>query len=480
MLLWRSRDTPPDCTMHTLLKAALSGLALVCCNVLAAPAARVDFVFGQAVAIDLQGRERRLTKGAEVGGGDTVDTRNARVQLRFSDGAQVSLQPRTKFRIDQYRYDGKIDGSERGEFSLIEGGMRTITGVVGRTNKRNYRVSTAVATIGIRGTEYTASFDGGMRGSVGEGEIDVCNAGGCTNVRHGEAYFVADASVRPAISAKKTDLPPPQETSTQPADPVFTQADTCIGITCGGGGTPFTGAQQLALAHAVNVSSGSAFGVIPLDGVAFDAGGNIASVNNGNDPLVPVLSLSDGKFPPVFGNDGRIAWGVAKDKFGQFFHYVTGTPGLASEVPSLQMNTPVAHFELLGASRPIALTSAAQHLEGRVTSGALVARFLDGKLDAKLTMEIGGATFTARGNDLNLTTASGTLIFGAGPVSCTIAACSGISTPVVMCEGTACSGDMQGFIGAGGARAGLAYSLAVPNIGATGPVKGTAAFTAGP
>lgn len=462
--------------MHPVLRAMIAGLSLACCSALAAPAAKVDFVFGEAVAIDLSGKARRLTKGAEVGTGDTVDTRNARIQLRFSDGAYVSLQPRTKFRIDDYRYDGKTDGTERGHFSLIQGGMRTITGVVGRTHKRNYRVSTAVATIGIRGTEYTATFDGSMRGSVGEGEIDVCNAGGCIGVRHGESYLVMDASARPAISAKKTDLPPPQEGSTKPAEPVFTQADTCVGVYCGGG-TPFTGSQQLALAHAVNVSSGSGFGVIPLDGVEFDAAGNLIAVNNGNDPIAPVFHPSADKLPPALGNDGRIAWGVGKDKFGQFFHYVTGLPGLESEVPMLQ-KTPVAHFDLIGASRPIALSGATQPLEGQVTSGALIARFVDGKVDVKLSMEIGGASLTARGNDLNLTTADGTLIFGAGPVSCTIAGCSGISTPVVTCEGASCSGDIQGFVGAGGARAGAAYALSVSGIGATGPVKGTAAFAA--
>jgi hypothetical protein len=43
------------------------------------------------------------------------------VQLRFTDGAYVSLQPQTLFRVDDYRYDGKADGNERGFFSLLKG-----------------------------------------------------------------------------------------------------------------------------------------------------------------------------------------------------------------------------------------------------------------------------------------------------------------------------------------------------------------------
>ena len=86
---------------------------------LAAPAARVEFVVGKVVALDTQGRERVLARGATVGEGDTVDTGPGRAQLRFTDGAYVSLQPRSKFRIDAYRFEGRTDGNERGFFSLL-------------------------------------------------------------------------------------------------------------------------------------------------------------------------------------------------------------------------------------------------------------------------------------------------------------------------------------------------------------------------
>jgi len=210
---------------------------------LAAPAARVEFVAGKVVALDTRGRERVLTRGTTVGEGDTVDTGPGRVQLRFSDGAYVSLQPQSKFRIDADRFDGKTDGSERGFFSLLQGGLRTITGLVGRTNKSNYQVTTAVATIGIRGTEYTVSYGNSVTGAVGEGEIVVCNGGGCRDVKNGESYFVADADVRPVITGKKTDLPPPQPESA-PAELVAGDTKTSTGSPSG---LQLAGTQQLAL-----------------------------------------------------------------------------------------------------------------------------------------------------------------------------------------------------------------------------------------
>src|SRR4051812_29110293 len=175
----------------------------------AATAALVEFTIGNASAIDAAGTARPLAKGAAVQAGDTIDTGNGRVQLRFSDGAYVSLQPGSQFRIDEYNYNGKNDETERGFFSLIKGGLRTITGLVGRSNRRNYQVRVPVATIGIRGTEYTLMFDGAAVGSVGEGEIAVCNNAGCLNVASGQAYVVAGVNIKPELTAVQSFLPAP-------------------------------------------------------------------------------------------------------------------------------------------------------------------------------------------------------------------------------------------------------------------------------
>src|SRR5262249_33433404 len=87
----------------------------------AASAARVEFASGQSVAITASGVQRQLSRGSELQSGEAVRTGdNARLQLRFSDGAMMSLQPQTEFRIDGYNYNGKIDGEEKGFFSLIK------------------------------------------------------------------------------------------------------------------------------------------------------------------------------------------------------------------------------------------------------------------------------------------------------------------------------------------------------------------------
>src|SRR5262249_31616111 len=117
-----------------------------------AAAARADFVYGVVTVAGLDGREEPLLRGAELNSGDTVRTAEGRAQLRFSDGAYVSLQPQSEFAIRDYRFDGKTDGSERGFFGLLKGAMRAVSGLVGRVNRDNFQVTTPTATIGIRGT----------------------------------------------------------------------------------------------------------------------------------------------------------------------------------------------------------------------------------------------------------------------------------------------------------------------------------------
>lgn len=175
----------------------------------AAGAARVDFAVGDVKALAPDGKSRRLDKGAEVGSGETIDTGNGRAQVRFTDGAQVSLQPQTQFRIDDYRFSGKADGSEKGFFSLLKGGLRTITGLVGRSNRENYKVTTTVATIGIRGTEYSVAYGNSINVSTGLGTTVVCNAVDCIDVNSGETAYVKDGNTKPVLVSRTAGLSPP-------------------------------------------------------------------------------------------------------------------------------------------------------------------------------------------------------------------------------------------------------------------------------
>lgn len=176
------------------------GCAMTAPPLHAAGIGTVTHVAGEASAISTEGKTRKLYKGATLRQGDTAVTGKAsQVDVRFSDDSSLQLRPESKFRIDEYSFKGKPDGSEKGFFSLLKGGFRAITGLIGRVNKSAYAVNTPTATIGIRGTEYTASLDkgNGLRLSVARGEVVLANNAGAFSVAEGQGAYVRNMDSAP-------------------------------------------------------------------------------------------------------------------------------------------------------------------------------------------------------------------------------------------------------------------------------------------
>lgn len=149
-----------------------------------AQAARVLLAVGDVVAVRT-GQDIRLAPGTAIQSGDTIRVGPAsNAQIRMSDESIIALRERTVFRIDEYSYSGQVDGSEKSIFSLLAGGMRTVTGAIGRLKRLDkYAVRTATATIGIRGTHYTLRECN---------EQSPCNP---TSVGKGDGIEVASASL---------------------------------------------------------------------------------------------------------------------------------------------------------------------------------------------------------------------------------------------------------------------------------------------
>ena len=116
---------------------------------------RVLLAAGDAVAI--RGTQTvRLALGSAVQEKDVLRTGPAsNLQVRFIDESIMSLRENSELCIDEFRFSGKEDGSERAFFRLVKGGLRTVTGLVGRTNNRNYGVISIASTIGIRGSDFS-------------------------------------------------------------------------------------------------------------------------------------------------------------------------------------------------------------------------------------------------------------------------------------------------------------------------------------
>jgi hypothetical protein len=211
------------------MKAALFVvLSLIAGACFAQGAASAVFVSGNAQIVGKDGQTRAAVRGGELFAGETVETVDGRVQLRFLDGASMSLQPATRFRVDEYRFveqKGKASTGDRGFFSLLKGGFRTLTGLIGKQQREQYKVDAAVATIGIRGTDYSAHLtETGLSLSTFGGLVEVCSNAGCALVRPGETFVVADRDSKPQRKGPASegmsvmpDLPPPKPGELLPA-----------------------------------------------------------------------------------------------------------------------------------------------------------------------------------------------------------------------------------------------------------------------
>jgi hypothetical protein len=378
---------------------AFAALFLLSAGEAGAAAARVDFAYGNVTVSGADGREQPLVRGAELDNGDTVRTADGRAQLRFADGAYVSLQPNSEFAIRDYRFDGKTDGSERGFFGLAKGAMRTVTGLIGRVNRDSYRVTTPTATIGIRGT-------GGVIQVLNDGSTLIVGTSGIWSLANPAGSVDVPAGVS-ALSPSTPDAPPQQTSQAPQAGPApltlpmaFAQGerrDVDANLTSNPAIPPsipptvpppppttVPGYQAVFL-------YGAGAGIFPnfdarSDALAgFDSSGQLVQAD-----VASIIYKTDGRHAD-FGTDGILTWGrwvgdvtvgslVKLHPDNQGLHYVVGLP--SATLPTAGTAT----YALAGASRPTYVNGA---LAPGTFSGSLSVTFgaaatIDGQFSAAM------------------------------------------------------------------------------------------------
>ena len=130
--------------------------------------------------------------------------------MKFPDGSEAVLRPATQVKIDRFNFEEQRPQGDGMALSLLKGGMRAVTGLLGRRNPAAMRVATPSATIGIRGTTFNALLvdqDGagggglapGLHVSVTDGVINLTNNGGTQNFAAGQFGYVPSANQPPVI-----------------------------------------------------------------------------------------------------------------------------------------------------------------------------------------------------------------------------------------------------------------------------------------
>jgi len=165
-------------------------------------AATVLAVNGDVSVSPLKGAAGPVAVGQRIESGATVKTAvNAGTTVRFDDGQMVAVAGSSTYVIDDYRFDPHKP--EQGGFisTLVKGGIRAVSGLIGELNSKGVEVRTTTSTVGIRGTDFNLFFDGKLYMVVRQGAIAAVNDAG-------EGVFTAEGQSIGLVSDKQTRARP--------------------------------------------------------------------------------------------------------------------------------------------------------------------------------------------------------------------------------------------------------------------------------
>jgi hypothetical protein len=206
----------PDAGMMRGLFAALA-LSLAWVPVTyAATAGQITHLSGTLSAKRADGTSKLLSVKSEVLEGDTLGTESETyARIKFVDGGEVVLRPGTQLKIENYTYNAAKPESDNVVMSMFKGGLRAVTGLLGKRSREKVSFQTETATIGIRGTHFGALLcqsdcggvpttggqppPNGLHVDVTNGSISMSNRAGTVQINAGQFGFVANPNTPPAI-----------------------------------------------------------------------------------------------------------------------------------------------------------------------------------------------------------------------------------------------------------------------------------------
>lgn len=178
--------------------AVFLGLALAAISqfALAVPAVVTDLT-GTAQATPVTGASRALKNGDAVNERDTIQTGDkSGLVLRFEDGQIAALGANSRMTVSAYNYDVKEPAKSNVLLSLLTGGMRAITGFIGKARPDRVSYLAGTATIGIRGTDVSfATVGADVVVTVLDGVISFTFGTTTVTITAGNAALARDGKV---------------------------------------------------------------------------------------------------------------------------------------------------------------------------------------------------------------------------------------------------------------------------------------------
>lgn len=224
-------------------------LSAVCLTLFGSPAhagiaGLAQFVNGQVQITNAAGQTQALQKNVPVYESNTVTTaKGGSAQIKMRDGGLIALRPNSSLKFDSFVFTGVEDGSERSLLSLIQGGFRAVTGLIGHKNKANYVIAAAGMTIGVRGTDHetflvvpgselATRVPAGLYNKVNVGETTLTTDKGTISILPNQMGYAAAADQMPQLLPVNlilfTAVPPPALPAAGGAGDVIGRASTVV------------------------------------------------------------------------------------------------------------------------------------------------------------------------------------------------------------------------------------------------------------
>ena len=209
ILTW---NLTPTMQMLRLFKKILATSGILCC---------FGFTIGDITeftgetSISRSASDLSVSSGLDILLNDVAITNNGRMAITFLDESNLRLTEHSEVVIDSVIYDPNPDKSKM-VLNFAQGTARFASGKLALMNKSNIRINTPVATIGIRGTDFTTTIDELGRSLIillpdatgaSSGEITVTNDAGTVVLDEAfEATSVATISSPPVQPVKVENI----------------------------------------------------------------------------------------------------------------------------------------------------------------------------------------------------------------------------------------------------------------------------------
>lgn len=152
--------------------------------------------------------EREVKRRSKIFETDLITTGpDSRAQFRMKDGAMIALTESSQWQVLEYKYQEAEEDAVA--MKLLKGGLRTISGQVGKADHTQYKLDTPVGSIGIRGTHYEVRItaDGKLLLGVYEGTIAAETSQGTIELGAAAEYSFASIDAGGNITYYET-IPP--------------------------------------------------------------------------------------------------------------------------------------------------------------------------------------------------------------------------------------------------------------------------------